>query len=54
MPYRGDYIPRGEAEWGYIKPRYGINSISHGWLLDKHFILPKGQVGRISVSVAMG
>ena len=35
IPHRGDYIPRSEA-------RCGINPISHGWLLDKYFILSKG------------
>ena len=25
-----------------MKPRCGINPISHGWLLNKHFILSKG------------
>ena len=31
---------------GYMKPRCGINLISHGWLLDKYFILSKGNFKR--------
>ena len=27
---------------GYLKPRCGMNSKSHSWLLDKYFILSKG------------
>ena len=27
---------------GIYEPRYGINPISYGWLLDKNFILSKG------------
>ena len=32
---------------GIYKTEVRINSISHGWLLDRHFILLKGKLGLI-------
>ena len=41
---------------GYMKLRCGINPISHGWLLDKYFILSKSNFKRNETlkSLAMG